>query len=350
MAELISFSARKKIKSIEQKIRWSANRNSLLLRLGGDFNTLFNAEMFTIFIFDVIHHELVSIWNSNNEDFRVPILKENLNGYAALNRKVINVKDAGDEKELSGIVSDLRYYGRHWNNNLNTAKKVLIGPIVYKNCILGVVEIMNRLDGKAFSWKDEQMLRDLTKTLGRILIDKDNIFIIHQKFKYIVEEKLVTKRHVNMALEISRRKNKSVENILMNSFRVCKKDIGESLSRFYTIPFADITPYMPVHGILFRGLKISFMRENVFMPIHLRNDKILVAIDNPFDGVRIGKIKSIYKGKQIQFFVALKEGILNFLGCFYHEEKPVEKQSKEDPFGLDELLEQLEDDWSRGDD
>ncbi|MFZ3045278.1 MAG: GspE/PulE family protein, partial [Desulfatirhabdiaceae bacterium] len=109
---------------------------------------------------------------------------------------------------------------------------------------------------------------------------------------------------------------------------------GQSLSQFYRVPFIEYKPNTPIPGDLICRVKPAFMRSNVWVPLKVEHDCIVIAIDNPHDIEKIDRIKSIFKQEPVQFYVAMEEDIQNFIKLFTHDEK--------EQAGIDEILSRLQ--------
>jgi type II secretory ATPase GspE/PulE/Tfp pilus assembly ATPase PilB-like protein len=76
------------------------------------------------------------------------------------------------------------------------------------------------------------------------------------------------------------------------------------------------------------------MRNNVWVPLRFEDGKIVIIIDNPQDLQRVGEIKTLFPGKIINFHVALKQDVLDFIKLFTHDEKEMA--------GIDDIMSQLQ--------
>jgi hypothetical protein len=112
---------------------------------------------------------------------------------------------------------------------------------------------------------------------------------------------------LNKAITDARQRKDSVVSILIKDFKIPKKDIGKSLSNYYKVQFIEFNSTFPIPGELLTGLKVPFMRNNVWVPIRLEEGKVAIAVDNPHDLQKIDEIKALFPGKQLKYYVALKK-------------------------------------------
>jgi len=154
------------------------------------------------------------------------------------------------------------------------------------------------------------------------------------KFDYLFEQHIITRKELAKAVSDAREKKVQIEQVLMETFKVPKEDIGKALSRYYDVPFVEYRKDMPIPGDLLTGLKVPFMKKNVWVPVRKEDDAVLIAIDNPDDLKRIDDIKTLFAGRKIKFAISFKEDILNIINHFTLDEK---KQSS-----IDEILSKLQ--------
>ena len=76
------------------------------------------------------------------------------------------------------------------------------------------------------------------------------------------------------------------------------------------------------------------MKKNVWVPLHKEEDKVVILVDNPHDLQKIDGIRLNYPGRGLQFCVALKSDIMEYIKLFTQDEKEVAS--------MDDILSQLE--------
>ncbi len=329
---------RTKLQEICNKIYAASNLDEILVDLKDDITNLFEAERITVYVVDGQKRELVSRFKSGLEiaEIRIPISASSIAGYSAFKQKLVNIKDVYDDKELASIDSELKF-DKSWDKKTGfTTKQVLVFPIVYKKYLLGVIQLINRKDGSSFTPIDEESVEKMAEILGIALYNQKRLAAKTRptKFDYILENHILTQKELDKAITDARQRKETVETVIINDFKVSKKDIGKSLSRFYKVPFVEYNKNTPIPGELLSGLKVPFMRNNVWVPLRTEDEKIVLAIDNPNDLQKVGEIRTLFSGKKITFNVALKQDVLDFIKLFTHDEKELAS--------MDEILSQLQ--------
>ena len=316
---------RTRLQAICNKINAVNNLDEILIDLKDDITSLFEADRLTLYVVDAQKHELVSRFQSTNdiEEIHLPISTKSIVGWCAFKNRPVNVTNAYDVKELAAIDPALRF-DESWDMLTGfTTRQVLAHPIVFKNSLLGVIQLTNRKVGSAFGQIDERSLKEVSDILGIALYTLKRLAKRYStgKFHLLLENQLLNPDELENAIVQARLKNVAIESILISDLRIAKKDVLASLSQFYNVEAVEFTQNIPIPGDLLSGLKIPFMRHHFWVPLREEDNKIVIAINNPHDQQRIGELKALFPGRQFKFCVALKQDILKFIKFFSHDEK-----------------------------
>ncbi|UCD33600.1 MAG: GAF domain-containing protein, partial [Desulfobacterales bacterium] len=145
---------RKKLQNICDKIHAAVNLDEILVGLIDEIAHFFKAERLTIYLVDGKKQELVSRHKIGDEieEIRIPISSSSISGYAALKKKILNLKNAYNDDELATIDSDLKH-DKRWDEKFGfTTKQVLVVPVLFKQKIVfGAIQLMNRKNGNSFT-------------------------------------------------------------------------------------------------------------------------------------------------------------------------------------------------------
>ena len=328
---------RKNLQIICNKIHAAVNLDEILVDLKDEITELFEAERLTVYVVDGKKRELVSRFKSGDEigEIRIPMSNTSISGCSAFKRKLINIKNVYDDREVSSIDQDLKF-DKSWDQKANfKTKQVLVVPVIFKKFVLGVIQLINRRNGGSFSRLDEKSVTEMAKILGIALFNQKRMAKARpNKFDYLLENHILTQKELDRAVSDARKGKEPIESVLMSDFKIPKKKIGKSLSRFYKVPFVEYDKDTPIPDELLTGLKVPFMRNNAWVPLKMKDRNIVVAMNNPNDLQKIGEIKSLFSGKPLFFCVALKQDVLKFINHFTRKEKK--------SASMEELLYQLE--------
>jgi hypothetical protein len=314
---------REKLLEITNRINAASHIDEILTDLKEDVPRLFDAERLTVYVVDGVKKELVSRVKSGDEisEIRVPISSASLVGYVAHKGELISIKDVHDKEELASIDPDLGF-DESWDKKTGfETRAVLAAPISFQKYLLGAIQIINCNNGTGFGERDEAAVKELAEILGIALYNQKRMAKARPgKFDYLVENGLLTQKELDKAFSDARQTKKDIESILMQDCKIPKKDVGKALSQYYRTPFVEYNERLPIPGELLTGLKVPFLKRNCWVPIREDDDKIVIAIDNPFHLQTIDMIKPLFSGQPLVFHVALKEDILKLITLFFQDE------------------------------
>ncbi|MFH1624750.1 MAG: ATPase, T2SS/T4P/T4SS family, partial [Pseudomonadota bacterium] len=233
----------------------------------------------------------------------------------------VNIHNAYDTSELRKININLRF-DESWDQKTGyKTTQVLAAPIIFEKYLLGVIQLINKKNGDDFTPDDQKSIREIGSILGIAFYNQIKMSKRRpSKFDYLLDHHIITSRELEEAVKTAREQKEEVEFILMRRFKVSKADIGKSLSDFYKCRFVQFDERAVIPGGLLTGLKFSYLKRNLWVPLEESDSKIVIAINNPADLARTDFIKSKFGRKEYEFAVALKEDILNYINLFFGEE------------------------------
>ena len=330
---------RVKLQEICHKIYGAKNLDALFTSLEEDITDLFQAERFTVYGIDGVHHQLVSRFKTGGDikEIRLPVSTSSVAGYAALRQQVVNIKNVLNRKELMNIDSEL-VFDKQWDRRSGySTRQVLACPIRFEKYLMGALQVINSKDGDRFSIDDEKAIREISKMFGVAFYTQKRISRARpSRFDYLLTNHLVSEDQLNQARSLARRNGGSIENILINKFKLSKDDIGKSLSNYFKVPFVGTDTPPMLSAKMIKGLKPSFMKRNVWVPWRMENGRIDIAIDDPNDLPRVDDIRTLFAGRTLRFCVALKQDIIKMSDRL--------EEIAKSPDGIDDIIKRMADD------
>ena len=311
----------KRLVFITKKINASRDIDDILINLRESILGLFSADRLTIYVVDGASKEIVSRFKTGAEinEIRVPISNTSLAGYCASSGKMANIVNAYDEGELKRINPELAF-DRSWDEKTGyKTKQVLVAPIKFKKYLLGVIQLVNKVNGKYFSLEDQKNVTEIAQVLGIAFYNHRKIFQRGRATKtdYLISNNIVTRKNLEDAMAMARAKKDSVENVLIHNFSVAKEEVGKSLSAFYNARFIAFDEKMVIPGQLLKGLRPKYLKDNLFVPVGESDSKILIAMENPDYLPGQDAVKRLLPGKSLEFCIALKEDIIKLIDLFF---------------------------------
>ncbi|MBW1649724.1 MAG: type II/IV secretion system protein [Deltaproteobacteria bacterium] len=133
------------------------------------------------------------------------------------------------------------------------------------------------------------------------------------RFKYLINNLLLTQNQLKEAFADSKKYNKDIETILINDFKIPAKQILCSLSDYFKTPFFSYEKNIKPPAKLFLKTKTEFMKNNLWVPFEQAEKNIKIAINNPKNYQLINSIEAICYEYDIEFYTALKKDILTLI-------------------------------------
>ena len=322
------------LQEICNKIYAANNLDEILIDLKEDITHLFKAQRITVFVVDGKTRELVSRFKSGPEisEIRIPISVDSIAGFTASKQKPVNIKDVYDTAELNRISPNLKF-DRSWDQKTGfRTRQVLAYPIVFKKFLLGVLQLINCKHAEQFTSEDVTSAAKVAEIIGIAVYNQKRIAgkARPNRFSHLMDNHFITQKELDKAVAEARRQKKAIEDVLIRDYDISKKDVGQSLSKFYDVPFIEYYSAAPVPGDLMNGLRIPFLERNCWVPLRTDGRKVVIAIDNPSDLQKIDEIKALFPGRPLTFFVAFKQDILSFIKLFTQANSKLE--------GIDDIL------------
>jgi type II secretory ATPase GspE/PulE/Tfp pilus assembly ATPase PilB-like protein len=333
----------KQLNYITNKIHGARDTDDILLNLQSEILGLFDVDRMTIYVIDGARKEVVSRMKTGDEidEIRVPLSNESIAGHCAASGKVVNIVNAYDDNELRKIHPQLKS-PRYWDKKTGyKTTQVLACPVTHNKYLLGVAQLINKKDGTQFTPEDQSSVLEIARVLGVAFFNNQKAFQKKKttKFDYLITNNIITNKDLVKAMSDARKLKKPMESVLMSDYQVSKDDIGKSLSTHYKTQFIPYDDKMVIPGELLKGLRMSFLKNNVFVPISQANNKVVVAMENPDFLPARDTIRRLIPGKNFEFCVALKEDIFEMINLFFNVDRT---QMMEDSGSIEDILVQLE--------
>ena len=150
------------------------------------------------------------------------------------------------------------------------------------------------------------------------------------KYDYLLKESMVSTDQLQQAFALSKKMNKSVEFVLIEHFQIKKKAIGKSFSLFYGCPYRAYDDSFPVPVELLTNLKKAFLLNEIWVPLSWDKNGMEVLIDDPRDLNKTDNIKTLMRTAKINFSVAIREDIQQFISSFFDQDRQLSEAQEVD--------------------
>jgi type II secretory ATPase GspE/PulE/Tfp pilus assembly ATPase PilB-like protein len=315
---------RKKLTTIANQINSAESIPVILMTLKDRILELLDAERLTIYAIDTKNQELYSLTKVGDapKEIRVPKSFASIAGFTALSRKTLNIKDAYDAAELQKFHANLRFDQR-WDKSTGfRTKAVLAVPILFEKYLLGVVQLINKRHGVAFTPQDEDAAEEIARILGIAFYNQHRVTrqTKPSKFGVLIDKGIVSEKDLEAAVSNARMNNTTVEKVLIDDYNAPREEIGRSLSTYYSTPWFNYDGAQVIPSDLKDRVSADIWKKHGAAPVERKPGLLVVAVEDPQDLTRLDGIRAMNLAPRYEFLVAMKHEILAYIAASYGEQ------------------------------
>jgi type II secretory ATPase GspE/PulE/Tfp pilus assembly ATPase PilB-like protein len=315
----------KQLQAVTNKIHATNNIDEIMLEVSTEICVLFNADRLTIYSVSEDKQAIVSKVKTglnSFKDLKLPIAEHSLAGYAALSKKIINVKDVYDDTELRSINATLRFLQEVDKRTGYRTKQMLVAPIVEQGTseLIGVIQIINNKAGVPFGALAEDGVAELVQTLAIAFRQRQKPQLVKTKYDYLIADAVLSAGEFDLASRQARKKAVDVETVLVDEFQVKLSAIGHALSKFFGVPYEAFKPDRIKPMDLLKNLKREYVDANQWLPIDDSKEGLVVMCLDP-ERIRSSRIASnVFPKARIVYKVTTLKDFRDTVTQFYGQE------------------------------
>src|SRR5258706_7213042 len=350
MSVKLAFS--KKLQAVTNRIHSTSNIDEIILDVSRDICQLFEADRMTVYITSEDLSSIVSKVKTglnSFKDIKLPISESSLAGYAALNKRHMNIKDVYDDAELKQYSANLTFLKAVDQRTGYRSKQMLIAPILGGDSgteLMGVIQLINNLSGQPFSSLHDEGVVELSKTLAiAFRVRQQMPGSVQSKFEYLVIDNVIAAGELDLATKAARRKNKNVEEILVDEFQVKIPAIGAALAKFFGVDYEPFKPdrIKPPH--LLKNIKRDYAEGNHWIPLEDSKAGVVVMSTDPERVKSSRMVDNVFPRSKIVYQVTTEKDFKSTLDHFFGAESGAGMGSE----SIGDLLGGLDSDEDMGD-
>ena len=286
MSSKLAFS--KKLQAVTNRIHSTTNVDEIMLDVTRDICQLFDADRLTIYTLSEDGLAIVSKVKSglnSFKDIKLPLSESSIAGCSALNKRFMNIKDVYDDAELKSISPNLTFLKAVDQRTGYRTKQMMVVPITGGDSgteLLGVIQVINHLPGTSFPGLAEEGLVELSKTLAIAFRVRQQIpGQIKSKFEYLIVDNVISDAELELATRTARRKNKNVEDILIDEFQVKPAALGAALAKYFGVEYEPFKADRIKPIDLLKNLKKEYAEGANWLPIEDSKAGLIVMTTDP---------------------------------------------------------------------
>lgn len=307
------------LKQVMNHILAATDVDQLFVTFHDEILELFDAEHLTLYALDAERKEIYSRFLDLDElrEIRVPFSDHSIVGFVSRVRRIVNIADAYNRAELARVSLTLSF-DHSWDQKTGVrTKQVLTVPILAPTkALAGVIQLINKKSADRFTSADEKKVQEIAQTIGIAL---QNHYHLAQKkpskFDALVTRSLLSQHELETAMREARERQRALESILLETYHISRKDLGDALSTFYRCPFFEPSEQVVIDSALAQSLNLSYLKAQCWMPLRETDAAIEVLIDDPHSFEKRRDIRRVFSSKKIQFVVGLPDDILSVISA-----------------------------------
>jgi type II secretory ATPase GspE/PulE/Tfp pilus assembly ATPase PilB-like protein len=327
-----------KIKSylmtINQYFQKAKNFESAITEQKNNMLKIFDAESMRIYRHEIFNSEIVSKIKTNEmvKNVRHLLSTSSLAGFTALTRKHFIINDVGDDSQLTSIHPQLKFNKTFDRFSGVTTRSIISFPILYSKAVMGVMQIINKTEGKVFNAQDEAVGKAIAKMMGKKIFSEMNNF--KSPFDFLCKHGKLKKEKLEQLKQQARKQQTWVTSLLRSELGITRDEIGKSLEEYYKIPFMKYDPKRVIPFELIKDVSRYYLKTRLWVPVEGNPDKVIVLMSDPKDRSKINEIQKLLKAHTYEFKVGLPEDILFYLASEKMHSKQNSRQIKTDTVSI----------------
>src|ERR1700681_1904755 len=322
MSVKLAFS--KKLQAVTNRIHSTSNIDEIILDVSRDICQLFEADRMTVYIMSEDLSAIVSKVKTglnSFKDIKLPISESSLAGYAALNKRHMNIKDVYDDSELKQYSPNLTFLKAVDQRTGYRSKQMLIARILGGDSgteLMGVIQLINTLAGQPFSSLHDEGVVELAKTLAIAFRVRQGMpGSVQSKFEYLVIDNVIAAGELDLATKAARRKNKNVEDILIDEFQVKLPAIGAALAKFFGVEYEPHKSDRIKPPDLLKNIKRDYAEGNRWVPVEDSKAGIMVMSTDPERVKSSRMVDNVFPRSKVVYRVTTERDFKMTLDLFF---------------------------------
>ncbi|AGX88060.1 GspE/PulE family protein [Candidatus Symbiobacter mobilis] len=287
----------KQLQHVTARIHETDNVEQIMLESSADICKLFNADRLTLYVVNEERNAIISKIKTglnSSRDLKLPMTPQSVAGYVACSRTLVNLADVYDEEALKKVHPSLTFLKEVDKRSGYRTKQMLVAPIVEGDTLSGVLQIINNKGDQPFGDLEVEGVTQLCKTLATAIRQRmrkleEGPRRMLTKYDALVTNGIITEEELQRCLQDARTSEQSVEQVLLSQYQVKPAQIGQSLAKFFGVPYEPFSPGIIRSEMLHGSLKRDFTESQGWIPLEDSPEGLVVMCLDP-EAVRSSRI------------------------------------------------------------
>jgi len=299
----------KGLQLLTNRIHASKDVDEIMLELAPELCALFEAERFTIYAVEESGGTIVTRVKtglSGVQSIRLPIGANSIAGYVALSGALVNIRDVYDDEELRRISPALQLRREVDASTGFHSRQMLVAPIRDPDTggLLGVVQLINTLNGEPFSKVAEEGVLGLAQTLGvAFLRHSRQPGRLRSRFDALVVDGRITAEEFADAAREGRESGAGTEAVLISQLGLSAAELGAAAARYFGVPYQSFAANHVKPMDLLRNIKREYVEQTLWLPYEENADGVVILCVDPEQVRSSGIAQNVLPKKRLNFRV-----------------------------------------------
>jgi hypothetical protein len=294
-----------KLQALTNKIHATDNISQIMLDLAPEICELFQCERLTLYVFNKEHGALVSKVKTgidSNKDLVLPVNRQSIAGYVALTRSTVRINNLDDPEELRAIDPELHFFH---DVDLATgfkSKQMLVAPLLQgvTKELVGVLQLINHWGDGRFDKIAEEGLETLSTTLALAFSQRIKTgALLPKRYEALASEGVISAPELELAQRWAQRKNKDLEQVLVEDFQVPLAAMGRALAKQANIAYQAHEADWRPNAELAKGLSRATCTQYQWLPWSKEQNTVVVVTTAPDNRIGIDHLHRCFPYSQI---------------------------------------------------
>lgn len=277
----------KNLQVIINKIYAANGVEEIMLETSKDICALLNADRFTIYSLNEDKSSFVSKVKTgfdSFQDLKLPVTENSIIGFAALQKKVVNIADVYDKSELKKFNPLLVFSHEVDKRTGYRTKQMLAVPILNADSreLMGVVQVINNRSNESFTTAIMEGVVEICRVLAIAFKQRQKpAQLLKSKYDYLILDALISAPELELATRSARKKGCDLEDVLVDEFRMSLPLIGKALASFFQVKYEPFRADRTKPADLLKNLKKDYIESNALLPIDETKDGLVILTLDP---------------------------------------------------------------------
>lgn len=290
----------RKLQILTNKIHGTDNVNQIMLDLSSEISELFQCERLTLYVYNKERGALISKVKTGidaGKDLVLPVNRQSIAGYVAATRSTVRIDDLDDPAELGRIDPELRFFNQVDTITGFKSKQMLAAPLMQGagKELVGVLQLINQRTDGHFDSVAEEGLEALTATLALAFAQRiKNTAQLPKRYEALATEGVMSAAELELAQRWAQRKNKDLEQVLIDDFHVSLAAMGAAMARQANLAYQPLVQNWYPNAELSKKLNRATAEQQQWLPYSQDGTIVILVTTEPDSRLTLQNMNRVF--------------------------------------------------------